>query len=72
MPLNALRLRSVASSAAPILLTTLAPPRRILAVTERYSRLRGYHLREQLGNPLMWLDPPCKYQLSRRAEVETP
>lgn len=53
----------------PMLLTTLAPPRKIVRVTERYCRLTGYHPRELLGNALMWLDPPCEDQRSRLTEL---
>ncbi|KAJ8611786.1 hypothetical protein CTAYLR_007733 [Chrysophaeum taylorii] len=59
---------AMASADKPMILTTLAPPREIVRVTERYCRLTGYHPREVLGNALMWLDPPDD-QRSRLAEL---
>ena len=48
-----------------MLLTTVAHPRKVLRVTERYCKLTGYHPRELLGNALMWLDPPAINQRAR-------
>lgn len=53
----------------PMLLTTLAPPRKIVRVTERYCKMTGYNPRELLGYALMWLDPPSSDQRDRLTEL---